>query len=494
MEVLGPPGLEGSRSVLVHDPFDAEAFEDILPRAAGLRLLLAECGIPEAEDLAFDLFCSFYKYFVRLLPPERIVAECRPHRDLLARALDLREHRKLRALTRLKKEETALATELVLEALLKLMARSPEEPSTEPEPSEPAGAAGASPLEEVTTDRLREVFRGASEDLTVAVELVAAWSTGPGQESRLPSEPKLRVMRDLVRNPRLGQIAHLFARYRRLGLLERQMKGIVASEEVVDFVHGGDVARALAAELSNLASEEREDLFFAKVVTRSLLIYELWRRKREPHPVYLCIDNSGSMAGDKEAWAKAVSLALTHLALGKGRPVDVVLFGDAADPLRVVSLKVEDDGPTRMGKVLDVASYFLGGGTDFVTPLAHVLNVVREGDIHGADLLFVTDGLCPIPEEFATSFREAKARHSIRLTTVIIGGEPYGLAQLSDELHRLEDVLETGEVLAARFGATFLDRRSQSPHLPARSGGKAGRGTPLVFDHFAPEDGRDVPG
>jgi len=121
---FGPPGPTMARSVLVHDPFDQEAFEDVLPRAPGLRLLL-ESEPPEARDLAFDLFCSFYKYFVKLLPADAVVPERRRHRDLIGRALELREHEKLRAWTRLKPVETALATELVLDHLLH--ERGPEE-------------------------------------------------------------------------------------------------------------------------------------------------------------------------------------------------------------------------------------------------------------------------------------------------------------------------------------------------------------------------------
>src|SRR5437773_11054488 len=81
---FGPPGPTMARSVLVHDPFDQEAFEDVLPRAPGLRLLL-ESEPPETRDLAFDLFCSFYKYFVKLLPADAVVPERRRHRDLIGR-------------------------------------------------------------------------------------------------------------------------------------------------------------------------------------------------------------------------------------------------------------------------------------------------------------------------------------------------------------------------------------------------------------------------
>src|SRR5437870_6511219 len=474
--VFGPPGPTLSRSALVHDPFDREAFEDVLPRAPGLRLLLESSTDPGTKDLAFDLFCSFYKYFVKLLPADQVVEECRGHRDLLDRALGLREHEKLRAWTRLKSAETALATELVLDLLL-------IEPTMGPEKARaPTPEAGTSPEDatasEASAERLREVLRDVREDLEGAVELVAAWSAGPGEETRLPPEMKLQLMRNLVWNPRLRRIARLFGRYRRMGLADREAKALLASEEVVDFVQGGEVARALAAELANFAMREREDLFYSKVVQHQLLTYELGQRHERPRPVYLCLDNSGSMSGEKEVWAKASALALAHMALQHGRSVEIILFGDAADPLRVVSLDPRDKGPIRLERVLDVASYFLGGGTDFQKPLSHVLDTILAArDASGNDVLFVTDGLCPLPEEFVRRFLEAKRRHNIRLTTVVIGGEAFSLAPISDSVHRLEDDLEVGDQLAAQFASTFLERAS-GPATRPRGGRQATRGEP----------------
>jgi len=475
-----------SKSAIVHDPFDEEAFDGILPRAAGLRLVIAESEVPLARELAFDLFCSFYKYFVKLRAPSEIAREAAGNRDLLGRALALREHEKLRAFTRLKPAETSFATELVLDAVLKELTQHPPSSPSGTTPSEEADSRAAEAAADVSTQRLREVLSDAQEDLQSATELIAAWSSGPGQETRLPAELKLRLMRDVVRNPRLRMIATLFGRYRRLGLRERTLPALRASQEVVDFVQGGDVARAVAGELSNFAMEEREDLFYAKVVTRSLLIYELWRREEEPRAVYLCIDNSGSMAGDKEVWAKASALALAHLALAEGRPVEVVLFGDAADPLRVVSMRPDDDAPTRLEKVLDIASYFLGGGTDFVKPLAHVLDTIETEGRKGNDLLFVSDGLCPIPEEFIKTFRETKARYDLRMTSVLIGEDPFSLGEISDELHRLDEALEAGETLAAHFASAFLERAPETTRA-VRAPLRPGRGTPLLFDHFLPE-------
>src|SRR5438046_6681281 len=168
--VFGPPGPTLSRSALVHDPFDRQAFQYVRPRAPCSRLRLESSKDPGTKDLAFDLFCSFYKYFVKLLPADQVIEECRGHRDLLDRALGLREHEKLRAWTRLKSAETALATELVLDLLLK-------EPTAETETARgQTPETGTRPdectVEEASTERLREVSRDVRDYLAGGVELV----------------------------------------------------------------------------------------------------------------------------------------------------------------------------------------------------------------------------------------------------------------------------------------------------------------------------------
>jgi hypothetical protein len=99
----------------------------------------------------------------------------------------------------------------------------------------------------------------------------------------------------------------------------------------------------------------------------------------------------------------------------------------------------------------------------------------------------VSDGLCPLSEDFVRRFREAKARNDIRLTTVVIGGEPFSLAPLSDSVYRLEDSLEERDKLAAQFAVTFLERTSGTP-VPRKSRVVGDRSQPLVFDHFLPEE------
>src|SRR3989442_9211411 len=194
------------------------------------------------------------------------------------------------------------------------------------------------------------------------------------------------------------------------------------------------------------------------------------------------------MSGEMEVWAKASALALAHMAIQHGRSVEIVQCGDAADPLRIVSHEPRYKAASRLEKVVDVASYFLGGGTEFQKPLSHVLDSIQAAhDTSGSDVLFVSDGLCPLPEDFVRRFLEAKGRHNIRLTTVVIGGEAVSLAPISDSVHRLEDDLEAGDDLAARVASSLLERAS-GPIPRPRARLPATRSQPLIFDHFLSEE------
>ncbi len=244
------------------------------------------------------------------------------------------------------------------------------------------------------------------------------------------------------------------------------------------------MARVLAAELATLATTEREDLFYQKVATRTLLLYELGRRPERPRPFYLCVDVSGSMAGEKEVWAKAMALALGNLALARGRPVTVILFGDAEDPLKRVTIEPHDSSEVRLERFTDVAAWFLGGGTDFVQPLTAVTESVVAAGPGGADLLFVSDGLCPLPEEFVHRFGEVKRQYDLRMTSVVIGDRPFTLADVSDELFRLDEALDEGEAVVARSAVVAFDPVSAPPPAPRRGGRP--RRVPRLYERFVP--------
>ena len=46
------------------------------------------------------------------------------------------------------------------------------------------------------------------------------------------------------------------------------------------------------------------------------------------------------------------------------------------------------------------AETFLDGGTDYETPLREALHLMKEEGFENADVVFITDGYCELPETF----------------------------------------------------------------------------------------------
>ena len=53
-----------------------------------------------------------------------------------------------------------------------------------------------------------------------------------------------------------------------------------------------------------------------------------------------------------------------------------------------------------MADKVDAAETFLGGGTDFQTPVNDALRLMDEEDLENADIVFITDGECKLPDKY----------------------------------------------------------------------------------------------
>jgi uncharacterized protein with von Willebrand factor type A (vWA) domain len=128
-------------------------------------------------------------------------------------------------------------------------------------------------------------------------------------------------------------------------------------------------------------------------------------------PLVIALDESGSMEGIRNEWAKGCAIALTRLALSEGRAVRVIHFSTACDTRDIRPGEPDDlrilaesavDGGTDIGKATWVAVRQCG-------------NFEAEGK-SGADIVFITEGIDNYGKE---PFEEMKKR-GIRLWTVAI--------------------------------------------------------------------------
>ena len=115
-----------------------------------------------------------------------------------------------------------------------------------------------------------------------------------------------------------------------------------------------------------LASPQTTPLFLRKYQLGQVKQY----RRREPvykgmGDIICCLDESGSTKGDPAAWGKAVALTLLEIAADSGRNFALIHFS-GPDSFKV---DVFRPGSYTMEDKLRAAETFLGGGTDFQTPM-----------------------------------------------------------------------------------------------------------------------------
>lgn len=157
-------------------------------------------------------------------------------------------------------------------------------------------------------------------------------------------------------------------------------------QEVEGVTVGGDLDRMLDDEAASMGIDPE---VMARVAEDRAHQYKMaGESTKNRGPLVVTIDESGSMHGPREVWAKACAVALARVALAEGRKVRVVHFSTGTD--------VHD---VRKGNADDmrlVAESHVSGGTDIDTAMRVSLNQVgnlAKDDHEGADIVFITDGL-----------------------------------------------------------------------------------------------------
>lgn len=198
-------------------------------------------------------------------------------------------------------------------------------------------------------------------------------------------------------------------------------------------VHGthrsDDLMRMLPSELLNLEDETLETLFYARLLEKNLLCYELSgtelvngesteTQRQRTGPVVACLDTSGSMQGAPLLKAKALLLAIANILKQEDRSLHLLLFG-AAGEIREFSLDARNDAAGLLGFLRQG----FGGGTDFESPLQHALEIIeRQGSYRKADILMISDGDCALSPGFTQLLRTRKTELDCSVYSVLCAG------------------------------------------------------------------------
>lgn len=98
-----------------------------------------------------------------------------------------------------------------------------------------------------------------------------------------------------------------------------------------------------------------------------------------------------------------------------------------------------------MADKLRAAEIFLGGGTDFQTPMEQALLLMELGGFENADIVFVTDGECKLPDKYLERLQAEQTTRRFNVTGVLLDkdapGMAFSLKQFCQNIYRTSELL-----------------------------------------------------
>ena len=286
-----------------------------------------------------------------------------------------------------------------------------------------------------------EAAQAAFQKARQAHDVLQAWGDGDGEEVSVEAGSEL--LRQAGQSPLLLEIAKYLGRMREM-VRQKRLNGFSYGRgEKYGLELGNDLGRLLSSEFALLAVPDTIPLFIRKYQLKKLKQYA--RREKVCKgrgPKIVCLDQSSSTTGENAVWGKAVAYALLLAAQLDHAAFALIRFArrgnfhtDHYPAGSVIAKQVMEDAQT---------CGFLGGGTDYETPLAEAIRLMEESGYQNADIAFITDGVCQLSEPFAETLRQKKAALGFHITGILMDqddpGMEFSLEPFCDEIIRLSEI------------------------------------------------------
>lgn len=287
----------------------------------------------------------------------------------------------------------------------------------------------------------------AADEAEETSSAFCGWGNQPGTPDTTTADVKAALAKRIRANYKLQRLAKIAGRMRRLASQKQKSKVTPHRSEISDIECGNDFARLLPSEMVKLADPMMRIDFMRSYQERSLLQYKLIGREKQGRgPVIICIDNSGSMSGNPEIWAKGIALALIQIAARQKRSARVIHFDSF--------VRQVDDWPRGKidpVKLMESMLPFYSGGTEFEQPLRRALEAIKEDEYKKADIIFITDGECGVSDEFVVEWKKRKQEKEFTCFGVHIGYKNLGLNRFCDKVVNVSNFANDSDVTDTVF-------------------------------------------
>lgn len=300
---------------------------------------------------------------------------------------------------------------------------------------------------------IAQAGKAAAQKAESAAAAMMAWGHGPDSSDPKKMEADRALVERVCRNGTLMEVARHLGRLKELINGKRKSGYAYGRGEKYTVELGGDINRVLDSEFAMLATPETLPLFLRKLQKKGLKQY----RRREPISKgsgdIICMLDESDSAEEAAPWCKAVALALLDVAIQGKRRFAMIHFSSTGKFRTDIFLPGQFDRE----KVLGAAETFLGGNTDYVTPLREALRLMEQEGFENADMVFVTDGACALPEGFLADLKEKQAERKFQITGVLLD---QGAAGFSFSLEPFcAEILRTSQLTQESIAERLLNER-----------------------------------
>ena len=132
--------------------------------------------------------------------------------------------------------------------------------------------------------------------------------------------------------------------------------------------------------------------------------------------IICCLDESGSTEGEAAAWGKAVAMTLLEIAAESRRRFVLIHFAGSSS----CQVDIFRPGEYTLEDKLSAAETFLGGGTNFERPIREVIQLMDTEGFEKADVVFITDGECELPDACQQELQAAQAAYHFTVTGILL--------------------------------------------------------------------------
>jgi uncharacterized protein with von Willebrand factor type A (vWA) domain len=381
-------------------------------------------------DLAVDVYYSFYLPWPLLEDLGRVGLTNIEHYETIKTALNDDEFKRLRHYTIADTFASAAIGTLFLINLFEELKSEEEQrgqmgmgkadgrPEEQPKEEGEGEGRKSKDLRTAVKNALKNTVEHA-ETIKELQHFVQGYTAGVGHTLDL-DEDIVKTLK-LIKNTDIKNILKFLMKIPDIKSLIKKKKLPYQRGEIEGYAVGSDIERIIPTELAYpsiylyMRMAENKLILYNKVLYLSM------------GPIYLLLDKSGSMDGNKILWAKATALALLMRCRSERRPFYIRFFD--SEPYKVMKIRVGAK-PSDVLKVVEyIASIRNGGGTDISKSIITACNdIMKGGSRDVSDIILVTDGEDRIAKSLV---RKSLAYAKARLISVMVMGDNGDLKELS---------------------------------------------------------------